>query len=118
MLIAVDNMSSMMLIRSVGLVNVNLSDLIYVRLFGTGLPANFFLRELWGFLLIGLYFLVPPPILARTVFKKLYQEIGPLRYAIFIMLFLAFLGLPIKMFLRWTLNLKYIVALPEFFFNI
>jgi hypothetical protein len=28
------------------------------------------------------------------------------------------LSLPIKMVLRWTINLKYIVAIPEYFFNI
>ena len=104
--------------KIVPLVNVNLSDLIYVKLLGTGLPSNWILREMWGFLVIGLYFLVPPAILAKTVFKKLYAEIGPLRYAIFIMLLLSFLALPIKMYLRWTLNLKYVIALPEFFFNI
>ena len=27
-------------------------------------------------------------------------------------------ALPIKMILRWTVNLKYIVAMPEIFFNI
>jgi hypothetical protein len=27
-------------------------------------------------------------------------------------------SLPIKMVLRWTLNLKYLVAIPELFFNI
>ena len=104
--------------KVVPLVNVNLSDLIYVRGFGRGLPSSWFLREIWGFVLLGLYFLVPPVILAKTVFKKLVAEIGPVRYAIFIMLLLAFLSLPVKMYLRWTLNLKYIVALPEFFFNI
>ena len=33
-----------------------------------------------------------------------------------LMLFMAVL--PIKMVLRWTINLKYIVAIPELFFNI
>ena len=33
-----------------------------------------------------------------------------------LMLFMA--SLPIKMVLRWTINLKYIVAIPELFFNI
>jgi len=28
------------------------------------------------------------------------------------------MSLPIKMLLRWIFNLKYIVAIPEFFFNI
>jgi hypothetical protein len=27
-------------------------------------------------------------------------------------------ALPLKMVLRWTLNLKYIVFIPEYFFNI
>jgi hypothetical protein len=35
-----------------------------------------------------------------------------------IFLFLLMIALPIKMFLRWTMNLKYIVGIPEFFFNI
>jgi hypothetical protein len=26
--------------------------------------------------------------------------------------------LPIKMYLRWLLNFKYIVAIPEYFFNV
>ena len=104
--------------KVVPLVNVNLSDVIYVQWLGRGLPPQWFLREIWGFVALVLYFLVPPPLLAKTVFKKLYAQIGPVRYAIFIMLLLVFLGLPIKMLLRWTLNLKYIIALPEFFFNI
>ena len=34
------------------------------------------------------------------------------------MLLLGMVALPIKMILRWTFNLKYIVAMPEIFFNI
>ncbi len=33
-----------------------------------------------------------------------------------LILFMA--SLPIKMVLRWTINLKYLVAIPEYFFNI
>ena len=33
-------------------------------------------------------------------------------------LLLSMIALPIKMVLRWLFNLKYIVALPEIFFNI
>jgi hypothetical protein len=32
--------------------------------------------------------------------------------------FLFMVSLPAKMMLRWFFNLKYIVAIPEFFFNI
>ena len=28
------------------------------------------------------------------------------------------IALPIKMVLRWTINLKYIIAMPEIFFNV
>jgi hypothetical protein len=28
------------------------------------------------------------------------------------------MALPIKMALRWSLNLKYIIGIPEYFFNI
>ena len=33
-------------------------------------------------------------------------------------LFLMMMSLPLKMLARWIFNLKYIVAIPEFFFNI
>ncbi len=46
------------------------------------------------------------------------MKLGPWRYAVFVMLLLGMVALPIKMILRWTLNLKYIVAMPEIFFNI
>ena len=41
---------------------------------------------------------------------------APLLTLAILMLFMA--SLPIKMVLRWTINLKYIVAIPELFFNI
>ena len=41
-----------------------------------------------------------------------------LRYVVLATLILFMASLPIKMVLRWTLNLKYLVAIPEYFFNI
>ena len=35
-----------------------------------------------------------------------------------VFLFLTLASLPAKMLLRWIFNLKYIVAIPEYFFNI
>jgi hypothetical protein len=43
---------------------------------------------------------------------------GTVRYLIFVNLALIMLALPIKMYLRWIFNLKYIVNIPEFSFNI
>ncbi|MCH7524342.1 MAG: hypothetical protein IIC74_04860 [Bacteroidetes bacterium] len=50
--------------------------------------------------------------------KKKFEKMGGVRYGILMMLYLTMFGFPIKMFLRWSFNLKYIVAIPEFFFNI
>lgn len=98
--------------------NINLSEYIYLFLFRTSLPQNIFLREMFGILLILGYFLVLPPLFAKTFLKDLYLKMGNVRYSVFMFLFLAALSLPIKMYLRWMINLKYIVAIPEFFFNI
>ena len=98
--------------------NINLSEFIYMMLLQRKLPENIFLREIWGFLTVGGYFLFLPPLLAKTWLKDLHAKLGNFRYAIFIVLLLMAVGLPVKMYLRWIFNLKYIIAIPEFFFNI
>ena len=47
-----------------------------------------------------------------------YLEMGAMRYQIFMHMFLWFILLPVKMGLRWTISLKYIVGLPEYFLNV
>jgi hypothetical protein len=100
------------------LTNVNLSEYIWVRAMGTGLPAFWLVREAFGILLTLFYVFLLPIILGRTVLKHYYEKMGPARYYVGAFLFLSMMSLPIKMLLRWILNLKYIVAIPEFFFNI
>lgn len=106
--------------KVVPMVNVNLSEYIWVRLLGTALPDNILLREIFGILLILAYYTVIPPLAAVKLrpFNRFYNNLGPLRYHLMMFLLLSMLSLPIKMFLRWTINLKYIVAIPEYFFNI
>jgi hypothetical protein len=98
--------------------NVNLSEFIFVKWTGLGIPANWFVRELPGIILIVLYFAVTPLLFAKTWFKRFFLGMGMIRYQIMMFLLLCMLSLPIKMVLRWTVNLKYIVAIPEYFFNI
>ena len=62
--------------------------------------------------------MVPADLLGRTVFRKYIEQAGMVRYLVLAMLLLFMASLPIKMVLRWTINLKYLVAIPEFFFNI
>src|SRR5436190_10598688 len=100
------------------LTNVNLSEYIYVRLLRRGLPAFWLTREIFGILLVIFYVFALPLILARGFFKGYYEKLGAPRYYVTTFLFLMMMALPIKMLLRWLINLKYIVAIPEFFFNI
>jgi len=104
--------------KVVPLVNVNLSEMIFIKWLSMALPKQWFIREAPGILLVLFYFLVPPAILARTLLKDLYKKLDPVRYSIVVMLLLMMMSLPIKMYLRWAFNLKYLVAIPEFFFNI
>jgi hypothetical protein len=98
--------------------NINLSEWIYMIMLKRRLPESILLREMWGFLVVGGYFLLLPPLLAKTLLKDVYKRLGVLRYSIFIVMLLMAVSLPIKMYLRWLFNIKYIIAVPEFFFNI
>ena len=100
------------------LVNVNLSEYIWVRALGTGLPSQWFVREIFGILFVLFYIFALPGLLGKLWFKSYYEKLGGPRYYVTAFLFLAMMALPIKMLLRWLFNLKYIVAIPEFFFNI
>jgi len=100
------------------LTNVNLSEYIWVRAFRTGLPQQWFIREIFGILLVLFYVFALPVILAKSVFKTYYEKLGAPRYYVAVFLFLMMMSLPMKMLARWLFNLKYIVAIGEYFFNI
>lgn len=100
------------------LTNVDLSEYFWIRWLNKPLPENILLRELPGFLTIALYFLALPPLFAYVLMKDMYKKLGMVRFNIMIIHFIIMLGLPIKMYLRWLFNLKYIVSIPEYFFNI
>lgn len=100
--------------------NVNLSEYVYQKwgLNGGRLPDNIFLREFFGFAAVLAYYLGGPKLLGKTVFKDMYRKMGAARYHVMVFLLLTMAALPIKMVFRWLFNLKYIVAIPEAFFNI
>ena len=100
------------------LVNVNLSEYIWMRGLRMGLPTNWFVREIFGIMFVLAYVFVLPVVLAKSVFKRFHDKLGAPRYYVTAFLFLMMMALPIKMLMRWIVNLKYIVANPEFFFNI
>src|SRR4026209_1764174 len=100
------------------LTNVNLSEYIWVRAFRTALPTNPLVREFFGILLVLFYVFALPVILAKGLFKVYFAKLGAPRFYVTVMLFLMMMSLPLKMLARWIFNLKYVVAIPEIFFNI
>ncbi len=103
--------------------NVNLSEYFWVKWLGftgIGLPKIILIREMPGFLILGFYFIVLPPLLTKKIpyLQMLLEKLGIVRYGVLINLIILMAALPIKMLLRWAFNLKYIVGIPEFFFNI
>lgn len=75
-------------------------------------------REWLGLVLVAGYLGALPMVMAFTFFRGFFMKMGFIRFMVFSNLVLFMACLPIKMLLRWMFNLKYIVAIPEWFFNI
>ena len=109
--------------------NVDLPQMFWVNLLDRPLPrapqgsgtlaqiGYILLREAPGLLLLGAYLVILPPLLAVTVFRGFFAKMGFIRYMVMSNLMLLMLSLPLKMILRWTLNLKYLVSIPELSLN-
>ncbi|NOY42517.1 MAG: hypothetical protein GXP26_11850 [Planctomycetes bacterium] len=107
------------------LVNVYLSDVFWqghipVAPAGSNLLVQIgyiIYREWIGIFLVLGYFIVLPPLMALTIFRKFYQKMGFIRFMVMTNLLLFMASLPIKMVLRWVFNLKYLITIPEYFLN-
>src|SRR5262249_37500751 len=105
--------------KNVPLNNINLSDYFWLLGLGQGMEGRgWFIRELPGILLVLAYLLLLPPLLAKTILRPFFIKMGFIRFFLLVTLIQFMMALPIKMVLRWTINLKYIVFIPEAFFNI
>lgn len=98
--------------------NINLSEIIWIKLFNTSLPKNILVREVFGVIALALYFGVGMVTFTKKWGYKLLNKMGACRYYLFVFLMIMMIALPLKMYLRWFFNLKYILAMPEFEFNI
>lgn len=109
--------------------NVDLSEYFWIRGLNQGLPrapvdadgatkfGYILLREAPGIILVLGYFLLLPPLLATTIFRRFMARMGFIRFMVLANLMLFMVALPLKMILRWSFNLKYLVAIPEYFLN-
>jgi len=115
--------------KVVALNNVKLSEYFWVILLGRGLPqapsdagpiatlGYVLWREMAGVVLLAVYFIALPPLLGRTILKKFRRDMGFWRYTLMAVLLLLMLTIPLKMLFRWTMNLNYIVSIPEYLLN-
>lgn len=107
--------------KTPSLQNVDLSEIFWLNIIGYSyLPEHWLMREAPGIILV-LFYLGPLPFLMTFLipyFRKFYRKLGFVRHFIMMYLLLIMFSIPIKQILRWTLNLKYIVHIQEFFFNI
>jgi hypothetical protein len=104
--------------KNVPLNNRNLSEMLWMAVGQSMEGMPWWQRELPGILVVLAYLLLLPPLLAKTIFRSFFVKMGFVRFFLLVNLIQFMAALPIKMVLRWTLNLKYIVNIPEFFFNI
>ncbi|MCE9624957.1 MAG: cytochrome C [Deltaproteobacteria bacterium] len=104
--------------KVVALTNVDLNILV-ANLTGLDILRNSVAAAIFGTILVGAYYsLIPIYWMVKVKTSKTLQELGIVRYGITAFLFLTMMSLPIKMLLRWTLNIKYIVKFPWINLNI
>ncbi len=93
--------------KVVALTNVDLHELFGIH--------NKLLANIFGFIVVGGYFaLIPIYWFWKRKSMPVLEKMGMVRYSIVAFLFLSMMGLPIKMLLRWTLNIKYVWVTPWF----
>jgi len=54
-------------------------------------------------------------IVPQIIFKNFYKTMGAIRYYIFMFLFMTMVLIPVKIFLRYVFDVRYILSLPEIF---
>jgi hypothetical protein len=111
--------------------NVDLSEFFWIKGLGRGRPKApdtaglgvkvlfIVYRELPGILLLLTYFGAAPPamVLYSRFLRGLFVKMGFMRFMVLSHLILFMALLPIKMVLRWTINFKYFISIPEYFLN-
>ncbi len=103
--------------KVVALTNIDLNMFLAQKL-GLDILRNKVVAAIFGLSLVGIYYTIGVVFYFWKKNTKMLQELGPIRYGLTAFLFLTMMALPIKMVLRWTLNIKYIVTLPWIGLNI
>ena len=97
--------------KVVALTNV---DLGYMMSEWFGLPKSPTVDFIVGGLAVGGYFGLAGPFWFKYKNTETMRKLGFIRYNIVAIFWLSMMSLPLKMILRWTLNLKYVWVTPWF----
>jgi hypothetical protein len=104
--------------KVVALTNVDFNMMV-ARMTGIDFLRSDVGGALFGSALIGAYYSLGAVYYkCKIKTSETLQKLGVLRYWIVAILFLTMMAMPIKMLLRWTLNIKYIVKFPWINLNI
>ena len=104
--------------KVVALTNVDFNVLM-AQYLGLDILRHDVWAAIFGAGLIGVYYGTAVLFYAWKVkTNETIQKLGPIRYGIVAFLFLTMMGLVIKMGLRWSLNVKYLVKFPWVNLNI
>jgi len=105
--------------RLVPLNNINLSEYFWVYWMGKPVEDMSWLsRELPGLALTGAYFLAGPLIALVLFSSTSYSRHDKWRLVLLVLLVQLLAVVPIKILLRWLFNLKYVIFIPEYYFNL
>ncbi len=112
--------------KSIAANNVNVSEIFWLNMMKTD-PKSlvWYKREIPGIIILLCYFTIIP-LAIKMLFKNFYESFiikygkipGFIRFSLVVLFLIVMMSVPIKMYLRWGLNLKYIVFIPEYFFNV
>ncbi len=111
--------------------NVDLSEYFWIYWLGQARPMvpegaglgvqilSIIYREWLGIVLVIGYFAALPPamVIFSKFFRDMFLKMGFLRFMVMTNLLLWMGLLPLKMMCRWTMNMKYFIAIPEYFLN-
>lgn len=110
--------------------NIKLSEYFWVIWLSRSLPQTppgsgwlaelgvIFRREIAGVVVLSVYYVGLPMVLGATVLRDFRRRMGRGRYVIMVLLLLTMFLVPLKMLLRWTMDMSYILSVPEWFFNV
>jgi hypothetical protein len=122
--------------KLVPLNNVNLSEFFWVRMLGSGhfgmkpLLSSASLSKImsggWmdlvkeapGFVALIGYVVLWWKLAKSKLLEKYRSQMSPLQFSVLVVLMAIMIAVPIKMYLRWIFNLKYILTFPKIAFNI